>query len=622
MQDVEVISRCRSIIAEAQRDDSSIPALDAVNNFLEGSQIVADIIKAWPAERRAQEHDLSDFVKALRALRDDFSARVESDPMMLYLPAHEVAYAFHASPAFIRYFRGGNRTSKTQSGYAEHYFVSTGQHKWREFLSPPAATFIVGVNFSKYAPNTFEKKMLTGETGNPLSPMFPEGGKWFYSYDDRKHIIKIACPRCANAGRAQSCKHLKSTVTLFSDTEGPDVLQGGQYNLGHFDEHIGEDFFNEAFQRLQTVDKSSFIITGTPLHGTRSWEHQRLTTVFNRGPTKNRVPGTDQPYVSIHVIDQYAAGLIPHEKIEASKIGADEAEIKARIFGIPGALAKRSVFDRKAVHDMEMTQVRAPVAVELDGHWQTEVKVIKNDDGPLNIFDPPEVDGQYIIGCDVAQGLGREVGEGGEPKDSDYSCATVLKVPDMKVVAQYHAWINPVDFGTELTRLGKLYNMAWLVVEKNGPGSGTIFTIRNIGYWNLFREVSDVTQSEFVQDFNFGVDTNIRTKSTMVAYLQRVIKERQITVPCAETISELQAFGEELTPSGLNTRLRGVQGAHDDRVMSLVFATYVALAYSLFDYSLPKAVSRETSQAAESPIWGELRKEITRDEKMRKGRLW
>ena len=622
MDDAEVLSRCRLIITEAQREDSSIPTFDAINSFLDGSQLVADIVKSWSKKRREQETELLDFAKSLRTLRDDFEDRVAADPMMLYAPAHEVAFAFHSSPAFIRYFRGGNRTSKTQSGYAEHYFVSTGQHRWRNFLNPPTASFIIGVNFSKYEPNTFAKKFLTGEPSNPLSPMFPEGGKWFNAYDDRKHIVFIACARCAKANKEGSCKHLKSTITLFSDLEGPDVLQGGQYNLGHFDEHIREDFFAEAFQRLQTVEKSSFIVTGTPLHGTRAWEHRLLTSVYNRGPAKNKVPGTEQPYVSVHTIDQYTAGLIPHEKIEASKIGQDEAEIRSRIFGIPGALAKRSVFDRAAVHEMEQTMIRAPVAVELEGKWDGEVRVVKSDDGPVNIFEPPTLDGQYVIGCDVAQGLGREVGEDGKAKDSDYSCATVLKVPDLKVVAQYHGWINPVDFGTELTKLGKLYNMGWLVVERNGPGSGTIFTIRNLGYWNLFREVSDITQSEFVQDFVFGVDTNIRTKSTMVAYLQRAIKEKQITIPCGATIEELQAFGEELTPSGLNTRLRGVSGAHDDRVMSLVFAVYTALAYSLFDYSLPKAQNRENQEKREDPIWAGLNAELKRDTNMRKGKLW
>ena len=622
MEDAEVLARCRAIIEEVQRSGEKVRSFDA-DNFLEGAQLVADIIKAWPSLRRENEPGLADFVKGLRVLRDDFSARVESDPMILYQPAHEVALAFHSSPAFIRYFRGGNRTSKTQSGYAEHYYVHTGQHKWRSFLAPPTSSFIIGVNFSKYEPNTFAKKFLTGEPGNPLSPMFPEGGKWLHHYDDRKHMIHIACVNCARDSRAKSCRHLKSTVTLFSDLEGPDVLQGGQYNLGHFDEHIREDFFDEAFQRLQTVEKSSFIVTGTPLHGTRAWEHRRLTSIFNRGPAKNKVPGTDQPYVSVHVIDQYTAGLIAHEKIEASKIGADEAEIRSRIFGIPGALAKRSVFDRKAVYEMEQTQIKAPVAVSLEGVWNGEIRVIKDDDGAVNIFEPPEPGAQYVIGCDVAQGLGREVGEGGEPKDSDYSCASVLKVPDLKLVAQYHGWINPVDFGTELTKLGKLYNMGWLVVERNGPGSGTIFTIRNIGYYNLFREVSDITQSEFVQDFAFGVDTNIRTKSTMVAYLQRVIKEKQITIPCGATIEELQAFGEELTPSGLNTRLRGTSGAHDDRVMSLVFAVYVALAYNLYDYSAPKAALKETAPTHANPIWDALHKEIAHEQKVKTGRrLW
>lgn len=628
MQPLEVLQRCRSIITEAQQRDPTIPTFDAVGNFLDGARLVTDIIKRWPIKKRNADPSLKPFLIALHKLEGDLSKEIERDPMILYQPAHEVALAFHSSLAFIRYFRGGNRTSKTQSGYAEHYFIATGQHKWRSFTPPPTSSFIIGVNFSKYEPNVFAKKFLIGEADNPLSPMFPEGGKWFNHYDDRKHIVTIACPVCAQVNKAEKCKHLKSTITLFSDLEGPHVLQGGQYNLGHFDEHIREEFFDEAYQRLLTVRKSSFIVTGTPLHGVHAWEHKKLTVVFNQGPSANVIPGTDIPRVSLHTINQYDAGLIPHEDIKGWEAGADPLDIESRVYGRPTPLAKRSVFDRYAVHEMEKAVCQPTVTCRLEDpslqrnqfNPTAQVRVVPDKDGALNIWQMPAVGQQYVIGCDVAQGL----------SGSDYSCASVLAVPQLHLVAQYHGWVNPVDFGNELAALGKLYNMAWLVVERNGPGSGTIFTLRALGYWNLFREITDPSQVEFNQDPIYGVDTNIRTKALMVSYLQKAVRERQISVKCAATLEEMRAFGEELTPSGLNTRLRGEGGAHDDRVMSLVFSCYVALAYDLFSYGrvdLPVAIapqqqlqqSQQASTEDDIRIWQQYRQE----NQQRKGqRLW
>jgi len=251
----EVVARGRKLIARYSPDKDADPA-----NFLEFAAVITDIVKAFSARQRRAAW-VRPFIEAMRELEGDFTAIVEKDPMMLYKPAHEVAMAFHQSMAKVRYNCSANRTSKSQTGYAEHYYVVTGQHKWRYFLPPAASTFLIGVNFSKYGPAVFERKLVRGEPGNILAPMFPEGGKWFYHYNDRKHVLTVSCPECANKGHASTCKHPKSTITLFSDQEGPDVLQGRQDTLGHFDEHVSEEFFDEGMERLKSVDHSSMIIT-------------------------------------------------------------------------------------------------------------------------------------------------------------------------------------------------------------------------------------------------------------------------------------------------------------------------------------------------------------------------
>ncbi len=594
----QVVPKMEELLVKTRKKRKRVPRKIRIDNFSQCVEYVADEIGAWSLkEREANIEWLEPFALGMQDLHDDLEAIVRADPFLLYTPAHAVALAFHSSVAFVRYNRSANRTSKTQSGYIEHCMVATGRHRWRDFIPPPTASFVIGVNFSQYGPGVFEKKFLTGEPGNELSPLFPPGGKWFNRYDERKHIIYIACHACALAGKAEKCRHQRSTITLYSDEAGPDVLQGAQFSLGHFDEHIDETFYDEAVQRLQTVPKSSLMVTGTPLLGKSSWEHRKLTALYLKGPKQNRVPKTGEPYVSLHSIDQYAAGLVPKYKIDTRKLDMDPLEAEARVYGRPAPLAKRSVFDRYALHEME-DHVTPP---RFTGDFDNDGKFQESRDGELSIWNTPADDGRYLIGCDVASGL----------VDRDFSCASVLRVPDFRMVAQLHGWINPLDYAVKVALLGYYYNTAYLVVERTGLGVGTLTRLKELAYPMLFRDQSDPSAADYNMDPVFGVDTNIKTKSHMVACLQKVIKERQIGIPCAATLEELRAFGQETTPQGLSVRLRGEGGADDDRVMSLVFAVYVAIAHPLYMLGPIQPAPKH-----EDPIWAGLHRELDQRDKI------
>ena len=160
----------------------------------------------------------------------------------------------------------------------------------------PNNTFIVGLDFNKYQQAVFGAKFLYGEVDNPLSPMFPEGGKWFHHYDKKSHTVYVACAECAEKGRALQCPghHPKSTCRLYSDERGWEALSGFTGRLGHFDEHVSDTkTFDEAIQRLMTADEASFIVTGTPLHGEESWETTLLANVAQGPAEQNRLIPTD-----------------------------------------------------------------------------------------------------------------------------------------------------------------------------------------------------------------------------------------------------------------------------------------------------------------------------------------
>jgi hypothetical protein len=142
-------------------------------------------------------------------------------------------------------------------------------------------------------------------------------------------------------------------------------------------------------------------------------------------------------------------------------------------------------------------------------------------------------------------------------------------------------------YAEEVFKLAVWYNSALAVIELTGGyGEAVMLRMRqDFCYWNMFRDETNHAQAEHSMDSRYGVETNIRTKPFMVAALQQFVNDRAIDIWCEATISEMVAFEQERTQSGLTTRFRGVGGSHDDRVMSLVIGASVALSSQTLDFS-------------------------------------
>jgi len=625
MDATQVILHCRAICESSGIVDTDVSAA----NFLDYSNVVRDVLAEWPKERKENTPWLKDFAVGLRKMRDDFLQIVESDPLCLYRPAHRVSLEFHQSQARIRYFRGGNRISKTESGKADIYWMLTHQHPYRPLPPWPVQAAIVSVNFSKYIPEVFEPKYISGEGGNPLSPAFPENGKWLYHHDPRRHHVKIACPACANAGKAKKCPHPKSSVIVFSANEGPGVLQGGQFGIIQFDEEVPYEFFGEAIKRLETVRNSGLVITETPLHGKGFWTNKVLTP---QAKAQTKVGNSDRLLVSLHTIDQFSAGLADHDDIRASMQLMSQAEIEARVYGRPAAFSESAVFDNFEISRMQddvQVPQRGNLYIEDENefeqgktsrdllHGASETTPVRFDEvanGHTRIWKMPDPSRQYIIGVDVSQGL----------RQGDASCASVLEMRHVgydfsfDLVAQCHGWMNPRQYATEVVKLALFYNGGLLAIERNGPGDECIRSCKEWGYWNLFRDVSDPTQAEFSPDADFGVHTNRSTKGQMIAILQDVIKNRKtgkrtIEIRCDETLDELGCYEQQQSDKSDVIKFGASTGMHDDRVMSLALAVYVAKTFPVYDYDAELWARKKAAMAHlklhEREIWDAVHKE-------------
>ena len=112
--------------------------------------------------------------------------------------------------------------------------------------------------------------------------------------------------------------------------------------------------------------------------------------------------------------------------------------------------------------------------------------------------------------------------------------------------------------------------------------------LKEMGCPFLFRDITDPSQAEFMLDATFGVDINVRSKGMVISILQgllrmRALGHKNLVVRDETTMDELESYIQEPTESGLSFRFRGEGTAHDDCVMSLAIAVYVATSFPVYD---------------------------------------
>jgi len=178
--------------------------------------------------------------------------------------------------------------------------------------------------------------------------------------------------------------------------------------------------------------------------------------------------------------------------------------------------------------------------------------------GDVLIWEQPLKGFKYVIGCDVAEGLG-----------GDYSTIEVLNAHTGEQAAEYRSNHIPPDMlGDMLIDIGKMYNNALLVIEINNHGRSVVDGIKR-RYSNIYRrEIFDKVSQETVQ--TLGWRTTGTTKPILVDVLEEAIRNEDIKIRSNELMKELRIF--------VQTDEQGHQGfgaegsAHDDLVIAIGLA--------------------------------------------------
>ena len=183
--------------------------------------------------------------------------------------------------------------------------------------------------------------------------------------------------------------------------------------------------------------------------------------------------------------------------------------------------------------------------------------------GSLLIYEEPQDGAKYVLGCDPAEGMGK-----------DYSTTQVFKIIEAKdnkedehfkliQVATYRDnIIKPRNYAQVIVAMGKYFNNAWLMIENNSIGH---LVCHNVWFDYEYEYMYNPDKGK---KGKLGINANKTSKFAANMQLVDLISNFQIKLVDKMTIQELNSY-EEISPQRYAA---GNSAVHDDTVTSMLWA--------------------------------------------------
>ena len=215
-----------------------------------------------------------------------------------------------------------------------------------------------------------------------------------------------------------------------------------------------------------------------------------------------------------------------------------------------------NVFEVELLQRIEKTLTPPVMRYELIGS-----NFIPTKAGSLEVWVEPGVGEEYIISCDVSEGLHR----------GDWTSIDVIKWLTGEQVAHVHMKMAPDKVGDYLFYLGHRYNQALVAIERNNHGLTTLTHMMRDGYPSrrVYAQVVDVPPNR--KENKYGFLTTRQNKNVLIDGLVKILREGTHGIVCKDLIEELKFY----QINSDNGSMGAVEGKHDDRVMSYGIAQYV-----------------------------------------------
>lgn len=191
-------------------------------------------------------------------------------------------------------------------------------------------------------------------------------------------------------------------------------------------------------------------------------------------------------------------------------------------------------------------------------------RLMEDIDGDIKIWKQPEAGVPYLISADVAEGLSH----------GDFNSATIWNHKNMSQVGSYHGHIMPMMFAKLLNFLGRMYNNAWLVPERNNHGISVIEKLLELNYPNIYMEM--IEDPPHKPRHRFGWLTSKKARILILDNLINDVYEGTCKIKDKETFNEMLNF--KIQADG---KVEADSGEFDDRVIDVAIGRY---AMNTLDY--------------------------------------
>jgi hypothetical protein len=190
------------------------------------------------------------------------------------------------------------------------------------------------------------------------------------------------------------------------------------------------------------------------------------------------------------------------------------------------------VFDTEAI-DRRLRNVPAPE----ERRWA----------GALEVWLKPMPGREYLVSVDPAGG----------GSEGDYAAMQVLDAATGLQCAEFQGKCGLMELAERAATLGREYNGAMLIVERNNHGAGVIAYLTGVmQYARLFQ-----------QDGQAGWLTTSLSRPRVLAQMERLLGEGAESVMSARLLREMKTFVRDA-----RGRTGAAQGQHDDLVMAMGIA--------------------------------------------------
>ena len=225
----------------------------------------------------------------------------------------------------------------------------------------------------------------------------------------------------------------------------------------------------------------------------------------------------------------------------------------------PATADEAFVMSGANVFNKEKLDALIPQPYQRRSQWDEHSKSFdEHREGNLYIYDYPQWEEPYVIGADVALGVGQ-----------DYSVAVVMNKQHQVVAMYRNNRIDPSAWGELLFYLGRYYNNALLAVESNSMGIATLQRLDQMGYVNLYKQTKMANVSN-EEGERLGFRTTSATKPAIIGNLKNLIENEELYIPDMQMIQELKDYIS--TETG---KTEAAPGCYDDTVISLAICSEV-----------------------------------------------